>query len=84
MSQTPKRGLGRGFDALISQDFDKSLLLTSEDRVEKIAVDQLAANPHQPRQHFDEAALSELADSIKRHGVIQPLIVNPAKNGKYT
>lgn len=84
MTQTSKRGLGRGFDALISQDFDKSLLLTSDDRVEKIAVDQLAANPQQPRQHFDPAALSELADSIKQHGIIQPLIVNPAKNGKYT
>jgi ParB family chromosome partitioning protein len=88
MSQTPKqgtgRGLGRGFNALISQDFDKSLLLSSEDRIEKIPVDQLEANPHQPRKHFDEAALSELADSIKRHGVIQPLVVTPVKNGKYT
>jgi ParB family chromosome partitioning protein len=83
MSQTPKRGLGRGFEALISQDFDKSLLLTSEDRVEKIPVDQLEANPHQPRKHFDEAALSELASSIKRHGVIQPLVVTSVKNGKY-
>jgi hypothetical protein len=36
MSQTSKRGLGRGFDALISNDFDKSLLLTSDDRIEKI------------------------------------------------
>jgi ParB family chromosome partitioning protein len=84
MSQTPKRGLGRGFDALISQDFDKSLLTTSEDRIEKIPVGQLTANPHQPRKHFDEAALSGLAASIKRHGVIQPLVVTPVKNGKYT
>jgi ParB family chromosome partitioning protein len=83
MSQTPKRGLGRGFDALISSDFDKSLLLTSEDRVEKIPVGDLEANPHQPRKHFDEAALAELSDSIKRHGIIQPLVVTPVKNGKY-
>lgn len=84
MSQTPKRGLGRGFDALISQDFDKSLLLTPEDRIEKVPVDQLQASPYQPRRHFDEAALAELAASITRHGVVQPLVVTPAQNGIYT
>lgn len=84
MSQKPKRGLGRGFNALISEDFDKSLLLTADDRVEKLPVEKLEPNPHQPRHHFDETALKELADSIKRHGVIQPLVVTPEKNGKYT
>jgi ParB family chromosome partitioning protein len=84
MSQIPKRGLGRGFDALISQDFDRSLLLTPEDKVEKIPVGQLQANPYQPRKHFDETALAELAASIKRHGIVQPLIVTPAKDGRYT
>jgi len=84
MSQAPKRGLGRGFDSLISQDFDKSLLLSAEDRVEKIPVEQLQANPLQPRRHFDETALSELAESIKRHGIVQPLVVTPLKDGKYT
>jgi ParB family chromosome partitioning protein len=84
MSQTSKRGLGRGFDALISNDFDNSLLLTSDDRIEKIPVDQLQPNPHQPRSHFDDTALAELADSIKRHGVVQPLVVTPVKDGKYT
>lgn len=83
MSQTPKRGLGRGFEALISDDFDKSLLLTTEDRVEKIPLGQLEPNPDQPRQHFDETALQELAASIKRHGIIQPLVVTPADKGKY-
>jgi ParB family chromosome partitioning protein len=84
MSQTPKRGLGRGFDALISSDFDKSILLTAEDRIEKILVADLQPNPHQPRKHFDETALQELAASIKRHGVVQPLVVTPVNNGKYT
>lgn len=84
MSATPKRGLGRGFDALISQDFDKSLLLSSDDRIEKIPVAALQPNPYQPRRHFDEAALQELANSIKRHGIVQPLVVTPVKNGKYT
>lgn len=83
MSQTPKRGLGRGFQALISEDFDKSLLLTADDRIEKIPIKQLQANPHQPRQHFDETALEQLAASIKRYGIIQPLVVTPVKSGKY-
>jgi ParB family chromosome partitioning protein len=84
MSQTPKRGLGRGFDALISDDFDKSILLTADDRVEKLPIQQLQASPYQPRRHFDETALQELAASIKRHGIIQPLVVTPVKDGKYT
>ena len=83
MSQTPKRGLGRGFEALISDDFDKSLLLTAEDRIEKIPLQQLQPDPHQPRQHFDETALQQLAASIKTHGIIQPLVVTPAAKGKY-
>jgi ParB family chromosome partitioning protein len=90
MTQIPKRGvqkgqkgLGRGFDALISSDFDKSLLLTSDDRIERIPVTSLQANPHQPRKHFDQVALQELAASIKRHGIVQPLVVTPEKSGKY-
>lgn len=87
MADKPKaglgRGLGRGFDSLISQDFDKSLLLSSEDRIEKIPVGNLSANPHQPRKNFEEAALAELAASIKRHGIIQPLVVTPTNHGKY-
>lgn len=84
MSQTPKRGLGRGFESLLPSDFDKSILLSSDDRIEKIAVGQLQPSPYQPRKHFDEAALKELAASIKRHGVVQPLVVTPAKDGMYT
>lgn len=83
MSQTPKRGLGRGFESLLPADFDKNLLLTSDDRIERISVAKLEPNPYQPRKHFEEAALDELAGSIKRHGVVQPLVVSPAKDGTY-
>jgi ParB family transcriptional regulator, chromosome partitioning protein len=83
MSQTAKRGLGRGFGALISDDFDKSLLLTADDRIEKIPVDQLQASPYQPRKQFDETALQQLSASIKQHGIIQPLVVTPVQDGKY-
>lgn len=84
MAQTPKKGLGRGFASLISEDFDKNLLLSRDDRIEKIAVTALQPSPYQPRRHFDETALTELADSLKRHGVVQPLVVTPAKDGRYT
>lgn len=75
--------LGRGFDALLPQDFDKALLLSADDRVQQVPVGKLKPNPHQPRRHFDEEALAELASSIKQHGVIQPLIVTPGSSGTY-
>jgi len=83
MSQTAKRGLGRGFEALISDDFDKSLLLETGERIEKIPLGQLEPNPYQPRQHFDKEALQELAASIQQHGIVQPLVVTTLKDGKY-
>jgi ParB family chromosome partitioning protein len=83
MSQTSKRGLGRGFDALISDDFDKSLLLETGERVEKIPLDQLKPNPYQPRKHFEDEALQGLATSIRQHGIVQPLVVTPLKDGSY-
>ncbi|MEK7152629.1 MAG: ParB/RepB/Spo0J family partition protein, partial [Patescibacteria group bacterium] len=55
-----------------------------QDRVRKVAVNELNANPNQPRQHFDKQALEQLAASIKQYGLLQPLIVTPAKNGIYT
>ncbi|HEX7633034.1 MAG TPA: ParB/RepB/Spo0J family partition protein [Candidatus Saccharimonadales bacterium] len=84
MSQTAKRGLGRGFEALLSSDFDKNALLTPEDRIEQVPLAALQPNPQQPRKHFDNAALHELSISIERYGVVQPLVVTPVKDGKYT
>jgi ParB family chromosome partitioning protein len=69
--------LGRGFDSLIPKNFDSTILLPDEERIIKIPVGQLLANPEQPRVHFDEKALAELADSIKRHGILQPIVVTP-------
>lgn len=84
MSQAPKRGLGRGFESLLPADFDDSILLTAEDRIEKVPVGKLEPNPYQPRGHFDDAALKELSASIKRHGVLQPLVVTTGKSkGSY-
>lgn len=79
--QSTTKGLGKGFDALIPTDFDNSLLSDISERIQQIAVDSIIANPDQPRKHFDETALEELAFSIKRYGVLQPIVVTKQKEG---
>jgi ParB family chromosome partitioning protein len=83
VSMAKKSGLGRGFDALIPQDFDKSLILDEGEKVQKIAVGDLQPNPDQPRQHFDKRALEQLSDSIKLYGIIQPLVATPGKDDTF-
>lgn len=83
MSAAKKSGLGKGFDALIPQNFDKSLLLDEHERIEKIPVAELEPNPDQPRQHFDKQALEQMAASIKQYGILQPLVVMPDHKGAY-
>ncbi len=84
MAQRPKRGLGRGFESLLSPDFDRAkLLASSDDRIEHISPRRLKTNPYQPRRHFEEKALQELADSIKHYGIVQPIVVMPEKDGFY-
>jgi ParB family chromosome partitioning protein len=77
----PTKGLGRGFEALIPQNFDASLLLDEDERIQKLKVSNIHPNPDQPRKHFDEQAINELAESIKRYGIIQPLVVSPDESG---
>src|SRR5690606_4316356 len=73
-SKTAKRGLGRGLSALMA-DVD----LSTPDLPDRsmIPIEQITANPDQPRRQFKPEALSELADSLKSRGVLQPLIVRP-------
>lgn len=75
------KGLGKDFSALIPDDMLSEALAVGSmgDQIEQIALSQLVPDPQQPRKHFDEQALSELATSIKQHGIVQPLIV--ARNG---
>ncbi len=80
------RGLGKGLSALFSEteeDYGKSLLFEEDtppkskaEGVTEIDISLVFANPNQPRKAFDETALRELADSIAKHGVIMPIIVN--------
>lgn len=77
------RGLGKGFDLLIPTNFDETILTDVNDRVQKLFITDIQPNPDQPRRSFDKQALGELAESIKRYGILQPLIVSP-KGDKYT
>lgn len=54
-----------------------------EGNVTELDINKIYPNPNQPRKHFDEEALQELASSIKTHGVIQPLVVNREADGRY-
>lgn len=74
-----KSRLGRGLDSLIPAE---SALKQSD--VQQVAVDAIRPNPHQPRSKFAKEQLAELADSIRTHGVIQPLIVKEEGGGRYT
>lgn len=76
-------GLGRGFDALLPQNFDSSILADDDTRIQKIAVDKVKPNADQPRTHFDEEALNQLASSIEQFGILQPLVVTPKGGGTY-
>ncbi len=74
MVTNSKTGLGKGFESLIPTDFDNSIVDGSE-RIQKIEINKVIPNPDQPRREFDKQALEELAESIKRYGILQPLVV---------
>ena len=76
-NSSKQKGLGRGFESLLPQNFDDSVLFNKEDKIEQIDVNRLQANVYQPRQEFSDAALADMAESIKQYGVLQPLIVVP-------
>jgi ParB family chromosome partitioning protein len=84
---TKNKGLGRNFDTLIPTDLlDDSFDPTaSQDQqvseLRNIPIAKIKADPNQPRRHFDQEELDNLSLSIKQHGVLQPIIVMPAKDG---
>lgn len=84
-SRTAKRGLGRGLSALMADmDLGDASGGMGRDRT-VLPIEQITANPDQPRRAFDPEALQELAASLKQRGVLQPLIVrpHPRDNGLY-
>ena len=94
-----KKGLGRGINALLSIYDEADELENNQEEIKQTAtqnptvkeikglneinINDIVPNPNQPRKHFDETALNELASSIKVHGIIQPIVLNEAEDGKY-
>src|SRR5438552_7531534 len=74
-SRPPRGGLGKGLGALIPR---------APAGLQEIEVERIAPNPRQPRQSIDEAQLAELAESLRTHGVLQPLVVARGTDGGYT
>jgi ParB family chromosome partitioning protein len=75
------KGLGRGLDALLSGGSAEDAASTSA--LQTIAIDRVRPGKLQPRTHMDDAALAELADSIKEQGVMQPILVRPVDGGRF-
>jgi len=81
MSKAPRaRGLGRGLDALLPTKNAASKSSYGQGNVFRCPIDKLTPQKGQPRQHFDDAALEELAQSIREHGIIEPLVVRKRGN----
>jgi len=82
-----KSGLGKGLGALITADLVERDEVTSTPLdgpiLRDLPVGSIEPNPHQPRVHFDESTLSELTDSIRAVGVLQPVLVRPIADGKF-
>ena len=74
------RGLGRGLESLYAEQND---VFSEDSGTSTIRLSEIEPNLSQPRKEFEEEALNELADSIAAHGVLQPLLVRPMKNGMY-
>lgn len=82
---TKKKGLGRGLNALLGGTETVTAMTTvqHEDELREIAIDLIRRGPWQPRTHFDEASLNELAESIRSQGVVQPIVVRAIGQGRY-
>lgn len=76
-NESPRRRLGRGLNALIGTGSYGEGMGASSDPASEIHVDLIERNPFQPRVDFDQEALNELVDSIRQHGILQPLLVRP-------
>lgn len=80
MAKPKKSGLGKGLDALF---LDNGAEETEDNGSLTVRISEIEPNRRQPRKDFDENALAELADSIREHGIIQPLLVRRLDNGGY-
>ncbi len=77
-----KKALGKGLGALMGME--EVSQETEKQPAREVDIQKIDINKEQPRKHFDEEKMQDLADSIRQHGVIQPLVVKPEANGRYT
>jgi ParB family chromosome partitioning protein len=82
MNQQQKRRLGRGLAALIGDDVTEEALVQDVRSLRHLPIETIAPNPNNPRRTFDDAALDELAQSIREKGLLQPLVVRPRADGQ--
>jgi ParB family chromosome partitioning protein len=82
MVMAKMKGLGRGLDALLGSE-EPAAARAAGDQQAELKVDLLQPGKYQPRTRMDEAALKELADSIRMQGVMQPILVRPVGGGRY-
>ncbi|MDP6705450.1 MAG: ParB/RepB/Spo0J family partition protein [Alphaproteobacteria bacterium] len=78
MDDGKRRGLGRGLSALLDDDTDDYAGLEPTRQTRDVPIENLRANPRQPRRRFDPAELAGLADSIRANGILQPVLARPA------
>ncbi len=88
METSRRRALGKGLEELFGAEVldietleEQIVADTPKEEILEINISELRSNPYQPRKVFDEKALAELADSIKEHGVFQPIIVKKSIKG---
>lgn len=86
--ETKRKALGKGLEQLFSnevinfENFEKDIVKTAKtNEISEISLNEIRSNPYQPRKTFDEATLRELADSIKEHGIVEPIIVKKSIKG---
>ena len=81
MAKKLGKGLGRGLDAIFATENVE--IVTDNDKIVEIALDDIKKNPYQPRTYFNEEKLNELKESIEKNGLLQPIIVKKAVKGYY-
>ena len=81
MAKKLGKGLGRGLDAIFATENVE--IVTDNDKIVEIALDEVKKNPYQPRTYFNEEKLNELKESIEKNGLLQPIIVKKAVKGYY-
>lgn len=81
MAKKLGKGLGRGLDAIFATENVE--IVTDNDKIVEISLEEIKKNPYQPRTYFNEEKLNELKESIEKNGLLQPIIVKKAVKGYY-